>query len=93
MPLKSFSYLPLGTRFRYPGGNRVYIILEQRREHEGEPLSGKVAEWSPTMVKDTTTQPFDPANPHAFGWKGQSICSHTPFETGGDCPDMVEPID
>lgn len=93
MALKSFSYLPLGSRFRYPGGERIYIILDHRRANEGEPLSGRVAEWSPTMVKDCTDLPFDPAHPHAYGWTGQGIFSHTPFECGGDCPDMVEAID
>jgi len=91
--LVSFSNLPLGTRFRYPGSDRVYTILEQRRHRkDSEPCHGVVAVWEPNMV-DKVNETFDPQHPHVGRWHGQNIFRHAPVECGGDCPDMVEPID
>lgn len=79
--LMSFSDLPLGTRFRYPGHERIYTIIGQRRENEEDKfLSGTIAEWRPDML--------------SLGkWPGQNIFSHLPNDDTAGCPDMVEAID
>lgn len=74
----SFSDLPLGARFRYPGGERVWTVIEKHRDKVGEPMSGVIAEWQPDMLAKGL-------------WTGQSICSHTAGDS--DCPDLVEGVD
>lgn len=75
-----FGDLPLGTRFRYPGGSQVWTIIDRRREKEGGAMHGTVAQWEPDML--------------TYGkWPGQSFCSHIPESEGGDCPEKVHPID
>ena len=90
--LKSFSNLPLGARFQYPGNDRIYTILEQYRKIDNAPLSGTIAVWQSDMVAKTPAT-FNATQPHAGCWHGQEIFSHIPVEVGGDCPDMVIPID
>ena len=78
--LVSFENIPLGGRFKYPGNDRVFTVLEKSRKKEGKRLWGTIAEWKPEMM--------------SFGkWPGQSICSHLPDDQGGDCPEMVEAVD
>jgi hypothetical protein len=75
--LLSFSDLPLGARFRYPGSDRVWTVIDKHREREGEQMSGTIAEWQPDMLAKGL-------------WTGQSICSHLGGAPG--CPDLVEGI-
>lgn len=78
--LAPFSDLPLGTRFRYPGGKQIWTIIGQRRERENGAIWGTLAQWEPDMLQKGR-------------WTGQSICSHLPESEGGDCPELVEAID
>ena len=76
-PLMKFDDLPLGTRFRYPDGDKVWVILKKWREiSDDEPMHGRIAEW-----RDDATE--------LGKWPGQSICSHVP----GECPEMVIVVD
>ncbi len=78
--LLPFADLPLGTRFRYPGSEQVWTIIEKRREIQDGAMHGTIAQWEPDMLQKGP-------------WTGQSLCSHIPESEGGDCPELVEAID
>ena len=89
--LKSFSNLPLGTRFRYPGSDRVYVILSQKETVHNAPLDGVIAEWRPDIVKDAPAV-FNGRESRRNISARQNIFSHMPLDPDAGCPDMVEPI-
>ena len=65
--LVSFETVPLGSRIKYPGSDRVWTVLRKWRMRDGERLHGLLAEWQPNM--------------DSFGkWPGQSLVSHIPNE-------------
>jgi hypothetical protein len=65
--LISFSVLPLGTRFRYPGEKRIFTVLSKHREIENGPMHGTIAQWEADML--------------TYGnWPGQQIFAHIPGE-------------
>ncbi len=72
-----FSDLPLGARFRYPGRERVYVLLQTVQRREGAPLEGTIAEWREDLPK--------PGGPFS-----QNIFAHIP---GEDCPEEVIYVD
>lgn len=48
----SFADIPLGGRFRYPDSDRVWVVIEKHRVGSNtEPMSGIVAEYTPTSAK------------------------------------------
>lgn len=59
----SFENIPRGGRFKYPGDDRVWTVVDKYRNSGDELLSGTIAEWQPNMM--------------TFGkWPGQAICDH-----------------
>lgn len=65
--LVPFEDLPLGGRFKYPGGETIWTVLTKVRKETCGRVHGTIAEWQPKML--------------TFGyWPGQRICSHFPEE-------------
>lgn len=59
----AFSDIPLGARFRYPGGDTIWTVIDKVRESDG--MHGTLAEWKPDML--------------TYGyWPGQRIVGHFP---------------
>jgi len=76
--LLPFSDLPLGARFRYPGAERIYTLLDRQLERGQKFLSGTIATWEPNMLSHGK-------------WSGQGIFSHIAGDH--HCPEMVEAVD
>ena len=73
--LVSFNDLALGSKFRYQGGDKVWILVEHYRKN-GKDLHGTIVLYDERYMTKA--------------WIGQPIATHIPESLGGDCPLMVE---